>query len=93
MPSLTGLTLSAAYARATGASLHVVSVEDLNTAAIPAPSTATQAPGTNATPPPPSTPAPAESGRPFSPATVVAQSPPSGHRVQPGDPVRITLGH
>ncbi len=78
MPSLTGLTLSAAYARATAAGLHIVSAEDLNYDTLPAPATPTS----------PSGAIPA-----FSPATVVAQSPPSGHRAQPGDPVRLTLGH
>ena len=78
MPSLTGLSLSAAYARATAAGLRIVSAEDLNNDALPAPATPTS----------PSGALPA-----FSPATVVGQSPPSGHRVQPGDPVHITLGH
>jgi eukaryotic-like serine/threonine-protein kinase len=77
MPSLTGLTLSAAVARATSVGLHIVSAEDLNDNYL--------APATPIFPnePPPT----------ISPATVVSQSPPSGHRVIPGDPVHIALGH
>jgi eukaryotic-like serine/threonine-protein kinase len=94
MPSLTGLTLSAAYARATAAGLHIVSAEDLNNSPNPTSSStpATTAPATAGPFTPPATTA-LESAQSFSPATVVAQSPPSGHRVQPGDPVRLTLGH
>ena len=36
----------------------------------------------------PTTPTPAST-----PETVVSQTPPAGHRVLPGDPVKITLGH
>jgi beta-lactam-binding protein with PASTA domain len=86
MPSLVGLTLSGAAARAASAGLHIVSAEDLNL------STA----ATNAAAP--STAAPEASGTPSAPVaqavpvgTVTAQSPPAGHRVVKGDPVRITL--
>jgi beta-lactam-binding protein with PASTA domain len=78
MPSLTGLTLSAAVARATSVGLHIVSAEDLNNDALPTPATPTSPSGAIPV---------------FSPAAVVSQSPPSGHRVLPGDPVHITLGH
>jgi hypothetical protein len=77
MPSLTGLTLSAAVARTTAAGLHIVSAEDLSSNYL-----------TPATPLFPNEPPPV-----ITPATVVSQSPPSGHRVMPGDPVHISLGH
>jgi beta-lactam-binding protein with PASTA domain len=77
MPSLTGLTLSAAVARATTAGLHIVSAEDLSSNYLA-----------------PATPVfPNEPPAVISPATVQSQSPPSGHRVMPGDPVHIALGH
>jgi beta-lactam-binding protein with PASTA domain len=96
MPSLAGLTLAGAAARASAAGLHIISAEDLNT---PTPNPAT----VQTTPPSPSTPGSpsptaAPSATPASPAaqaisfgTVIAQTPPAGHRVVKGDPVRITL--
>jgi eukaryotic-like serine/threonine-protein kinase len=75
MPSLAGLTLAGAAARATAIGLHIVSAEDLNL-----PPTPTSAPTDAATP----TPA-------FSVGTVVAQTPLAGHRVVKGDAVHITL--
>jgi eukaryotic-like serine/threonine-protein kinase len=92
MPSLTGLTLSVAYARATAAGLHIVSAED-----VVAPTPATPATPTPATPPPapaatkPSTPNETAFAVTTSIGTVIAQSPPSGHHVLKGDPVRLTL--
>ena len=88
MPSLAGLTLAGAAARAAAAGLHIVSAEDLNLptvtpAAAPAPSAGN--PSLAAIPLPPSAPQPAAVG------TVIAQSPAAGHRVVKGDPVRITL--
>ena len=84
MPSLLGLTLSAAVARTSAAGLHIVAMEDLPTPAPSAP------PAT----PPPATPTPGDAApKPAAPRTVVAQNPPAGHRVQVGDPVKITLGH
>ncbi|MEO6804739.1 MAG: PASTA domain-containing protein [Edaphobacter sp.] len=83
MPSLAGLTLSSASARVAAVGLHIVSAEDLNLAtpppAAPASSTATS--------PTPASPA----ATLLSVGTVIAQSPPAGHRVVKGDPVRITL--
>jgi beta-lactam-binding protein with PASTA domain len=97
MPSLAGLTLAGAAARASAAGLHIISAEDLNT---PTPNPAT----VQTTPPSPSTPGSpsptaAPSATPAPPAaqaisfggTVIAQTPPAGHRVVKGDPVRITL--
>jgi beta-lactam-binding protein with PASTA domain len=96
MPSLAGLTLAGAAARAAAAGLHIVSAEDLNT---PTPDTATiQASASNASTPGSPSPAPAPSASPAPPAvqaisigTVIAQTPPAGRRVVKGDPVRITL--
>jgi len=104
MPSLAGLTLAGASARAAAAGLRIVSAEDLNT---PTPATT---PGTDASQPststpgsPSLTPAPAAptsapvasptppSSQPISIGTVVAQTPPAGHRVVKGDPVHIIL--
>jgi beta-lactam-binding protein with PASTA domain len=92
MPSLAGLTLASAAARVAAVGLHIVSAEDLNLAA-PPPAASTSPAAT----PPTTTPASATPAAP-SPATplisigtVIAQSPPAGHRVVKGDPVRITL--
>ena len=89
MPSLAGLTLAGAAARAAAAGLHIASAEDLNLS-----SSATVAPSTATT----STPAPPTPATPSAPVahatsvgTVVAQSPLAGHRVVKGDAVRITL--
>jgi beta-lactam-binding protein with PASTA domain len=87
MPSLAGLTLASAAARVAAVGLHIVSAEDLNLAVSP--------PATSANPAatPPTT--PAANAAPTTPlisiGTVIAQSPPAGHRVVKSDPVRITL--
>lgn len=91
MPSLAGLTLAGASARTAAAGLRIVSAEDLN---LPAPASAA-----NATPA--AAPVTTGSASPASPAaptaqatsagTVIAQSPPAGHRVVKGDAVHITL--
>jgi beta-lactam-binding protein with PASTA domain len=81
MPSLTGLTLAGAAARAAAAGLHIASVEDIN---LPAPTTAATPAATAPTPPsPPEMPS----------GTVVDQSPLAGYRVIKGESVRITLTH
>jgi beta-lactam-binding protein with PASTA domain len=97
MPSLAGLTLAGAAARAYGAGLRIVSAEDLN---MPTPAAT---PATDASQAPTSTPGgasttatPAASSAPTTPqpnsaGTVIAQTPPAGHRVVKGDPVHITL--
>jgi beta-lactam-binding protein with PASTA domain len=81
MPSLAGLTLSQAVARASAAGLHVVSVEDQNPPATAAPA----ATGTATVTPPPA----------LSPnsGTVISQYPQAGHRATKGDAVKITLGY
>jgi beta-lactam-binding protein with PASTA domain len=101
MPSLAGLTLSAAVRAATTAGLHIVSAEELNQ---PAPSSnptaatpATPATTPPANPPVPTTPAASPTPTPAAPAastgTVVSQTPLAGHRVLKGDPVHITLSN
>jgi beta-lactam-binding protein with PASTA domain len=88
MPSLAGLTLAGAAARAAAAGLHIVSAEDLNLptatpAAAPAPSAGNLSLAT--------IPLSASAPQPAAVGTVIAQSPAAGHRVVKGDPVRITL--
>jgi beta-lactam-binding protein with PASTA domain len=95
MPSLAGLTLAGAAARAYAAGLRIVSAEDLNR---PAPDSATtqasvaapSTPGSPSTNPAPIAPL-ASPAAPVSVGTVIAQTPPAGHRVVKGDPVHITL--
>jgi beta-lactam-binding protein with PASTA domain len=77
MPSLTGLTLAGAAARAAAVGLHVVSAEEVAGAAPAAPAPVPDA----------SAPVGAASG------VVVAQTPLAGHRVAKGDPVRISLSY
>lgn len=80
MPSLTGLTLASAAARAAAAGVHIASIEDVN---LPAPVVGA--------PTAPTTPAPATVAVP--PGTVVDQSPLAGYRVVKGDAVHIKLTH
>jgi beta-lactam-binding protein with PASTA domain len=90
MPSLTGLTLAGAAARAAAAGLHIASAEDLNLAP-PAPSPPAAAP-TTASPTPPATSTTTPVTQPISSiGTVVAQTPLAGHRVIKGEAVHITL--
>jgi eukaryotic-like serine/threonine-protein kinase len=91
MPSLAGLTLAGAAARAYAAGLRIVSAEDLNTPAAPAATAQPSTPGGPTTPP-----APIASPTPPAPqaisfGTVIAQTPAAGHRVVKGDAVHITL--
>jgi beta-lactam-binding protein with PASTA domain len=91
MPSLAGLTLAGAAARAYAAGLRIVSAEDLNTPTAPAATAQPSAPGS-----PTTTPAPIASPTPpaaqaISFGTVIAQTPAAGHRVVKGDAVHITL--
>jgi beta-lactam-binding protein with PASTA domain len=93
MPSLAGLTLAGAAARASAAGLHIVSAEDLN---LPSPASAPAADASQAVASAPggpsTTPAPVTSpAQTFSVGSVIAQTPPAGHRVVKGDPVHITL--
>jgi beta-lactam-binding protein with PASTA domain len=81
MPSLTGLTLAGAAARAASVGLHIASLEDVST---PAP-----APSGN----PSSAPATVTVTPPVTPGTVVDQTPLAGYRVVKGDAVHIKLTH
>ncbi len=90
MPSLAGLTLAGASARAGAAGLHIVSAEDLNLRTQPETST----PPTETTPTtadPSTAAAAAPAVPPTALGTVVAQSPLAGHRVVKGEDVHITL--
>lgn len=84
MPSLTGLTLAGAAARAAAAGVHIASIEDIN---LPAP----PVPGTPAAPA--ATVAPPSAMAGVTPGTVVGQTPPVGYRVVKGDAVHLTLTH
>jgi beta-lactam-binding protein with PASTA domain len=92
MPSLAGLTLAGASARTAAAGLRIVSAEDLNLPT-PASSTTGSPAGSPPTPgsPLPTAPAAMPAAQAISAGTVIAQSPPAGHRVVKGDPVHITL--
>jgi beta-lactam-binding protein with PASTA domain len=93
MPSLAGLTLAGAAARAAAAGLRIVSAEDLNIPTPPTPTTQapTSAPGSPSTTPTPiASPSP-PAAQAISFGTVIAQTPAAGHRVVKGDPVHITL--
>jgi beta-lactam-binding protein with PASTA domain len=96
MPSLVGLSFSAANARAVSAGLHLVAVTEN---ALPAAAPAAVASAGPAAPPSatsPTSPAPipnpaASTGRSY--GIVTAQSPQAGRRVVQGDVVHVTLGH
>ncbi|WP_158943095.1 PASTA domain-containing protein [Granulicella sp. S190] len=88
MPSLAGLTLTGAAARAASAGLHIASAEDLNLNA-----TSATAPLSAQWSPAATTPSYTEpiARTVSSIGTVIAQTPPAGHRVVKGDAVHITL--
>jgi beta-lactam-binding protein with PASTA domain len=93
MPSLTGLPLMSAAARASAAGLRIVSAEEIKQ---PTPVSTTPSPATAS--PVASTPVPpvAASVAPIagtSTATVVAQTPPAGYRVVKGDPVQLSIAY
>jgi beta-lactam-binding protein with PASTA domain len=92
MPSLAGLTLAGAAARVYGVGLRIVSAEDLNLPNPATTSSADTAQNSTSTPASPATTAtPVTPTPPLSVGTVIAQTPPAGHRVVKGDPVHITL--
>jgi hypothetical protein len=96
MPSLTGLTLQAAAARAAAAGLHIASAEAIFTpTATPAtnPPGTTPAPGQTASPDPTATATTPTTTTDLSSGTVSAQTPLAGHRVIKGEAVHITLTH
>lgn len=82
MPALNGLTMAAASARVASAGLQIVSGEYIMSSP-DGPASATVLPGTSAAPPAASP----------SLATVVAQTPAAGFRVQRGAPVHLTLAN
>lgn len=89
MPSLIGLTLSAASARVNAMGLHITSMEVVASNVRPiAPITSPSAPGSSGPPAP---------VRPIAPITlsntVVSQTPAAGHRVTKADMIHITLSH
>ena len=96
MPSLVGLSYSAANARAASAGLHLVAVSE---SALPtaAPSAANPAPNGLTTPAPsvaaPTAPSATRPAAVRPSGIVTAQSPQAGHRVVQGDVVHVTLGH
>ena len=96
MPSLVGLTISGAYARAGAAGLRIVSAEDV-TPATAAGATGLPAAGAPATatgsPPAPANGPLAPAVTALAPGIVAAQSPLAGHRVSRGDTVRLSLVH
>jgi beta-lactam-binding protein with PASTA domain len=87
MPSLAGLTLASAAARASAIGLHIVSAEELNT------SSPTEAASTAPAPSTPESPVALPIAKAISAGNVIAQTPAAGHRVVKGDAVRITLTH
>jgi beta-lactam-binding protein with PASTA domain len=96
MPSLAGLTLAGASARAAAAGLHIASAEDLNLASPPVASpanasTVAAAPGAVVPVTSASSPAATNVAQAVAVGTVVAQTPPAGHRVVKGEAVHITL--
>jgi beta-lactam-binding protein with PASTA domain len=94
MPSLTGLSVAVAAARASAAGLHIVSEEEQRSAATNVPSAATaSAPAASATPAAPGTAAVPSATPLASSGTVVAQTPLAGHRVSKGDAVRLTFAY
>jgi len=94
MPSLVGLTISGAYARAGAAGLRIVSAEDVTPAAQTQPATPVLPvpAGTQNKVAPAATPAPIVVAA-LTPGIVVAQSPLAGHRVARGDTVQLSLTH
>jgi beta-lactam-binding protein with PASTA domain len=96
MPSLVGLSTSAASARAASAGLHMVVVTETAppaatsaatpTAAPPATTAATSATSTSSAANP-------SAGAARSSGLVIAQVPQAGSRVMQGDTVHVTLGH
>jgi eukaryotic-like serine/threonine-protein kinase len=95
MPSLAGLTLAGASARASAAGLRIVSAEDISSASsTPGSPSSAAAPSasTTTTPSPALAPSTGSTAQPVSSfGTVTGQTPAPGHRVLKGDAVHITL--
>jgi beta-lactam-binding protein with PASTA domain len=85
MPTLVGLTYGAAKARVEAAGLHLLLTQTTPMTAAPLGDSRTATSAVAAE-------------QPLGPAsqttgTVMAQSPPAGSRVQPGDPVRVAMSY
>jgi len=94
MPSLTGLSVAVAAARASAAGLHIVSEEEQRAAAANVPSPATvPASATTTIPAAPRATAVPTATPLASTGIVVAQTPLAGHRVNKGDAVRLTFAY
>jgi beta-lactam-binding protein with PASTA domain len=91
MPSLVGLTYSAATARAATAGLHLVATAD-TPPPTENPASASPTPTT-----PPSAPATPDASAPVAPTRptgiITAQIPQAGRRVARGDAIHVTLAH
>ncbi len=105
MPSLAGLTLAGASARAGAVGLRIVSAEDLYTPAATAPAVPQPQPAGSGTSSATAAVSASSTAQPGGVGvstgtvmgtvmeTVVAQTPAAGHRVVRGEPVHITLGN
>ena len=96
-PQFTGLSFAGAQARATALGLRVyAAVDEPPAAQAPAPIVRAYQdayfPGQPA-PPPPAAPVPPPPSAPSPSATVISQSPQTGHRIIRGEPIRLTLAH
>jgi eukaryotic-like serine/threonine-protein kinase len=92
MPSLTGLSVAVAGARASAAGLHVASVEEQRAGTTGVPTATSGSPSAAAaTPVAPGTVAAPTATPLASSGTVVAQTPLAGHRVSKGDAVHLTF--
>ena len=93
MPSLTGLSVAVAAARASAAGLHIVSEEEQRAAATVPSATTVPASATSMTPAVQGGAAVLNATPLASTGTVVAQTPLAGHRVNKGDAVRLTFSY
>jgi eukaryotic-like serine/threonine-protein kinase len=93
MPSLAGLTIASAAARASAVGLHIISAEELNTSSSTEAAAAAPAPAAPESPSPTAASPIAPIAKTVSAGSVIAQTPAAGHRVVKGDAVRITLTH
>jgi beta-lactam-binding protein with PASTA domain len=92
MPSLLGLTYSAAYERASAAGLHLVATPDTPPPATAAESAPAPVAGTTSASPPVA-PATTQPAAPSTTGAISSQWPQSGRRVARGDAVHISFAH
>lgn len=97
MPSLVGLPLMSAAARASAAGLRIASAEEIKpttqSTTTPATNTTSDTPPATAAPTMSAPAAPATPVAGISTATVVAQTPPAGYRVTKGDAVHLSIAY